>query len=396
MTRTVRAFACFLLILLPLSSVAQWKQTFSTDFSRDLASIGTLVFAGTGSGVAMLADSGAHWSRTSLSGQYINAVIARGSRLFAAVQSKVYLSADSGATWALITNGLPSNVYVDVLATDGVLVFAGTTAHGLYITQDDGAHWVHASIPLLLQSVMAISVDGSRIFAATGDGVFRSTDHGQTWVSANAGLPGTLGDLARHDSTLYGCSSYLGKVFLSRDQGNTWVAACSLSTVFTITCAGNALIMGTSSSGIFATDNDGASIHPINEGLAAGNIWTVEVIGGYLFAGGPGVWRRPVTEVATIMTGVEGDVPRSVPLVRNFPNPFNAATTITFDLPTSCAVSLTVYDRLGREVAALFRGTLQSGAHAFVWTADHVASGLYYYRLAYGGTVLTGKALLLK
>lgn len=385
-----------LAILLAVPVHAQWTRTFHADFSRDFAVIGSLVFAGTGSGVAMLTDSGAHWSKTTLNGRYINALIAKGDTLFAAMQNTVYLSADSGTTWTLITNGLPPNVYVDVLATDGSLVFAGTAAHGLYLTSDNGAQWTHAEIPLVLENVADILVDGPRIFIGTGDGVFRSTDRGQTWTAANTGLPGSVNAFALHNSVLFASSSYLGKVFLSRDSGEHWATACSLSTVFDITCWGSTLVMGTTGYGVYLSDDDGASVHPINEGLAEGNIWTVAVIGGYLFAGGPGVWRRPLTELPTDVHGFASDVPRALHVVQNYPNPFNAATTITFSLTGTEVVSLSVYDMLGREVARVFQGAVPAGRHAFVWTPGQIPSGLYFYRLAFRGTTLTGTALLLK
>lgn len=56
---------------------------------------------------------------------------------------------------------------------------------------------------------------------------------------------------------------------------------------------------------------------------------------------------------------------------------FGDPTTLGFDLPASAAVSLRVYDVLGREVARVVDGTLEAGSHRAVWDARDVASGTY-------------------
>ncbi|MFN7014695.1 MAG: T9SS type A sorting domain-containing protein, partial [Bacteroidia bacterium] len=43
-------------------------------------------------------------------------------------------------------------------------------------------------------------------------------------------------------------------------------------------------------------------------------------------------------------------MPKQFSLYQNFPNPFNPGTTISFDLPKSTLVTLTIYDILGRKI----------------------------------------------
>ncbi len=80
----------------------------------------------------------------------------------------------------------------------------------------------------------------------------------------------------------------------------------------------------------------------------------------------------------------------------NYPNPFNPATTIHFSLPAQDEVALTVYDLLGREVEALFRGTMSAGQHEVRWNAGSRSSGVYVCRLQVSGRVMTSKLLLVK
>ena len=91
----------------------------------------------------------------------------------------------------------------------------------------------------------------------------------------------------------------------------------------------------------------------------------------------------------------------STELGQNHPNPFNPTTVIPFTLTSRQPVVLAVYDAGGRRVATLVNGTVESGAHEFVWNGttdggDPVASGVYFYRLVAGGVEQAKKMVLVK
>ncbi|MCH8013012.1 MAG: T9SS type A sorting domain-containing protein [Candidatus Marinimicrobia bacterium] len=67
--------------------------------------------------------------------------------------------------------------------------------------------------------------------------------------------------------------------------------------------------------------------------------------------------------------------------MKNYPNPFNPNTTISFDLSEARNVELVIYDILGREVITLISSQHIAGQHKGVWNASNVASGVYFYRL---------------
>jgi hypothetical protein len=73
--------------------------------------------------------------------------------------------------------------------------------------------------------------------------------------------------------------------------------------------------------------------------------------------------------------------PTTFALDQNFPNPFNPATTIQYQLPSDSRVTLKVYDVLGREVTTLLNDIRPAGYHDAQWDAGNVASGVYFYRL---------------
>ncbi len=90
----------------------------------------------------------------------------------------------------------------------------------------------------------------------------------------------------------------------------------------------------------------------------------------------------------------------AAPRVMNAPNPFHAETTIYFRSKRGDAVTMEIFDAHGSLVRRLLRGdTYAAGEHAVPWDARNgdgarLPSGVYYYRLAVGGEVETGRMLL--
>jgi hypothetical protein len=71
-------------------------------------------------------------------------------------------------------------------------------------------------------------------------------------------------------------------------------------------------------------------------------------------------------------------------LHQNYPNPFNPTTTISFDLPKSEHVTLSVYNLLGRKVDTLINQRLAPGAYEATFDATKFPSGIYYYTIEAG------------
>ena len=88
--------------------------------------------------------------------------------------------------------------------------------------------------------------------------------------------------------------------------------------------------------------------------------------------------------------------PTKFELSQNYPNPFNPSTTISFSLPQSGNVKLTVYNLLGEQVAELVNGFRESGVHTINFTASNLNSGLYIYKIEANGVVQSKKMTLVK
>jgi len=85
----------------------------------------------------------------------------------------------------------------------------------------------------------------------------------------------------------------------------------------------------------------------------------------------------------------------------NYPNPFNSATEIRFNLPGDSRTSLEIFDIAGRLVKAIDFGHVKAGLHSVRWNGTDnsgaaVSSGVYLIRLASENEVTTHRILLLR
>ena len=80
----------------------------------------------------------------------------------------------------------------------------------------------------------------------------------------------------------------------------------------------------------------------------------------------------------------------------NYPNPFNAQTSISYNLGAETDVTLEIFDVLGRQIETIVNETQAPGPHAVAWDASHVSSGMYFYRLQAGDYSATKRMTILK
>ena len=90
------------------------------------------------------------------------------------------------------------------------------------------------------------------------------------------------------------------------------------------------------------------------------------------------------------------EIPLVYKLYQNYPNPFNPSTTISFDLIKPGNVKIVLYDILGREVRTIVNEHAEPGRFKVIFTADNLASGLYFYRITSNEFTDVKKLLILK
>ncbi|PJA26423.1 MAG: hypothetical protein CO189_10825 [candidate division Zixibacteria bacterium CG_4_9_14_3_um_filter_46_8] len=93
---------------------------------------------------------------------------------------------------------------------------------------------------------------------------------------------------------------------------------------------------------------------------------------------------------------VASETPSDYALLGSYPNPFNAVTSIIFEVPTAGKVNLDIYNLMGQKVATLVDSDIEAGQHSISWDAANFSSGIYFYKLSAGDKVFTKRMTLLK
>lgn len=101
-------------------------------------------------------------------------------------------------------------------------------------------------------------------------------------------------------------------------------------------------------------------------------------------------------QTTTDVNDVADQIPSEFILYRNYPNPFNPTTTLSFDIGQSSFVSFKVYDVLGNEVAMLVNEEKSAGNYKVEFEASSLSSGIYFYQLKAGTFISTKSMILIK
>ena len=119
----------------------------------------------------------------------------------------------------------------------------------------------------------------------------------------------------------------------------------------------------------------------------------------------------PIQEIKKItFRGTTGDVKsgkylqsiiKTFMLFQNYPNPFNPATTIEYQIPKSGNVEVTIFNIKGQLIKKLVDEFQLAGTYKTTWDGKddkgkEVASGLYFYRVKFGNSIISKRMILMK
>ena len=277
---------------------------------------------------------------------------------------RILHTSDGGTNWILQSENPGYNLYgVDFIdAQNGFAV----GDHGTILrTTNGGGNWTSQNIGddnTNLFSVSFLDINNGLIVGNDFNSVLvlKTTDGGQNWTSVPNSIPETLYDVQFVSSQVAFAVGNEGVIYKSSDGGLNWVQQ---------------------------VDGKSTGLHSvsfINElvGTAVGENGTIlhTTDGGASFVG---IDTKQATTNAT-------------KLFQNYPNPFDASTTINWQLPADAHVTLKVFDFTGRELKTLVDCDQAKGEHKVKFDATTLPAGIYFYQLHANGTNETKTMIVLK
>jgi photosystem II stability/assembly factor-like uncharacterized protein len=220
---------------------ASWNFNAFSDGAFSFSSDGNTIYLGSKDKVFKSTDQGTTWIdvSTGLGKGGIEALLFDGTNLFAGTPADaagIYRSTNGGQNWNAAAGGLPVGKTIRSLISFGAFVFAGTQGDGIYRSSDHGDSWVKTDTNnglLAQQIVFTLCVKDNALFAGAGNGIYKSTDGGATFQRTLNGFPSNIGvfawsltasggNVVAAVSVLLSQTETLDTFFYSPDNGDTW------------------------------------------------------------------------------------------------------------------------------------------------------------------------------
>jgi len=81
---------------------------------------------------------------------------------------------------------------------------------------------------------------------------------------------------------------------------------------------------------------------------------------------------------------------------KNYPNPYNPTTTISYNVPLQSNVKVSVFDLNGRELQTLINAEHSIGEHQVQFDASNLSSGVYFYKVETSYDVVVNKMVVMQ
>jgi len=241
-------------------------------------------------------------------------------------------------------------------STNGYAVGVSDNGSVMMKTSDGGITWTQSDIELTISLKSVYFLNENKGFAVGwghGDskGILKTENGGASWEV-----------LPYSEDVIYLCDIFFpdadtgyavgsgGKVFKTTDGGDTWV--------------GNGYGYCASLNSVFFLDG--------NKG------WTVGSRGTVLQTSTGGTLGIESEEGHTIIASHN---------LKNYPNPFNPSTTISYEIGSLSEISIAVFNAKGEQIWEAGNRRQEAGKHSVVFDGSKFNSGIYFYALKVDGVV---------
>jgi len=302
-------------------------------------------------------------------------------------------SKDKGKTWTRINTSSLTGIlaYEDVYAfaftpTDPRLddtIYVSTNTPKIYRSVNDGLNWEVVNNDGNGITQFICHPDGSvfRLEKGENGGVLRSVDGGRNWVKV---FPDSNSTLVIPD-------------YFSMMLDRTGRIVVSTSDIAPGGTDPNAVV----DHGIFRSDSTFTKWENVSSGLVAPDYGTTTYLNstyvvqdkntGVFYAGtrGASVYKT-LPDMATFFSSVPvSRLSSAVSEPVNYPNPFSISTQISFEVPNTGMVRISIYDVMGRMIQELYSGNMEAGSHTLPYDARKITANGKYLLVIQSGTVTT-------
>jgi len=265
------------------------------------------LIVGTRDGMYETTDNGSNWSKLTGASDTVNYGEIRGlcekdgiiyAATFLQFNSTVYKSSDNGTTWIRSGNGLPPDLtFIFNLVSSGNNIVAATD-EGLYYSSDDGNSWFLSNLPVT--DIQDISATENYIYAIVFSyGIYQSANNGVSWYPVLL-LGADFVSISAKDNYAYSGTFFDGAVY-TPNNGSSWYDCTGFPSgeaVFAFGPVSDGLVLAATSvdpNWIYASTDYGVYFYPYSEGLGPNAITEHFAVNDtFMFAGTDynGVWRR--------------------------------------------------------------------------------------------------------
>jgi hypothetical protein len=112
------------------------------------------------------------------------------------------------------------------------------------------------------------------------------------------------------------------------------------------------------------------------------------------FNGEQDVYYGRITPVITAIQQKPQSV--STPAISCLPNPFSGNATISYYVPETGPVDVSIFDMYGKKISTLANGNQQGGTHTVSLSGDQLTGGMYICKITAGGTSKTSTVVYIK
>ena len=108
-------------------------------------------------------------------------------------------------------------------------------------------------------------------------------------------------------------------------------------------------------------------------------------------------WERELyfySSVTEVDTYYEDNIPLGI--LKNYPNPFNSGTTISYSIPQQGFVSIRIYSPSGKLIKTLINEIQPPGQYEIIFIPHNMPAGIYFYTLQNNNLILSNKMILIR